>query len=113
MVKAKQQPDERSSPGAPLPMHTNKIPGQPQRSARSLWKPFLVGALTFCELLGVSSARHLQERPSDNEVPRIGHRNPAYLIEAKHGAVAAENKRCSDIGVQILQEGGNAVDAAI
>ncbi|KAH7923720.1 gamma-glutamyltranspeptidase [Leucogyrophana mollusca] len=40
-------------------------------------------------------------------------RNPAYLIEAQHGAVATENLRCSDIGVEILQEGGNAVDAAI
>ncbi len=40
-------------------------------------------------------------------------RNPAYLIKAEHGAVASENKRCSDIGVDILKEGGNAVDAAI
>ncbi|KAG0704532.1 gamma-glutamyltranspeptidase [Suillus ampliporus] len=40
-------------------------------------------------------------------------RNPAYLIEAEHGAVATENKRCSDIGVDVLKEGGNAVDAAI
>ena len=40
-------------------------------------------------------------------------RNPAYLITAKHGAVASENKRCSDIGVDILKGGGNAVDAAI
>lgn len=40
-------------------------------------------------------------------------RNPAYLIEAQHGAVASENERCSNIGVAILKEGGNAVDAAI
>jgi hypothetical protein len=40
-------------------------------------------------------------------------RNPAYLIEAKHGAVASENKRCSKIGVDVMKEGGNAVDAAI
>jgi gamma-glutamyltranspeptidase/glutathione hydrolase/leukotriene-C4 hydrolase len=40
-------------------------------------------------------------------------RNPAYLIKAHHGAVASENKRCSDIGVDALKEGGNAVDAAI
>ena len=31
----------------------------------------------------------------------------------KHGAVASENKRCSDIGVDVLKDGGNAVDAAI
>ncbi|OAX42511.1 gamma-glutamyltranspeptidase [Rhizopogon vinicolor AM-OR11-026] len=40
-------------------------------------------------------------------------RNPAYLIEAEHGAVASENQRCSNIGVDVLKEGGNAVDAAI
>jgi hypothetical protein len=40
-------------------------------------------------------------------------RNPAYLIRADHGAVATENERCSMIGVQVLKDGGNAVDAAI
>jgi hypothetical protein len=40
-------------------------------------------------------------------------RNPSFLVRARHGAVAAENKRCSDIGVDVLKEGGNAVDAAI
>lgn len=44
----------------------------------------------------------------------VGHtRNPAYLIHAQNGAVASENKRCSDIGVQVLKDGGNAVDAAV
>jgi hypothetical protein len=36
-----------------------------------------------------------------------------YLIEARHGAVASENHRCSVIGVDILKGGGNALDAAI
>lgn len=40
-------------------------------------------------------------------------RNPAYLIQARNGAVASENKRCSDIGVDVLKDGGNAVDTAI
>lgn len=40
-------------------------------------------------------------------------RNPAYLIQVHNGAVASENKRCSDIGVDVLKDGGNAVDAAI
>lgn len=44
---------------------------------------------------------------------RVVERNPAYLIEAKHGAVATENILCSDIGVDVLKEGGNAVDAAV
>ncbi|KIM30662.1 hypothetical protein M408DRAFT_289096 [Serendipita vermifera MAFF 305830] len=45
--------------------------------------------------------------------PFPGHRNPSYLIHATHGAVASESETCSKIGVGILREGGNAVDAAI
>ncbi|CAE6430634.1 unnamed protein product [Rhizoctonia solani] len=42
-----------------------------------------------------------------------GPRNPAYLIKAEHGAVASEAKVCSQIGVDVLKDGGNAIDAAI
>ena len=41
------------------------------------------------------------------------HRNPAYLIKAEHAAVASENSLCSNLGVQILKDGGNAVDSAV
>jgi hypothetical protein len=40
-------------------------------------------------------------------------RNPAYLIKAKSGAVASENILCSEIGVDVMKDGGNAVDAAV
>jgi len=40
-------------------------------------------------------------------------RNPAYLIKAKSGAVASENVLCSKIGVDVMKNGGNAVDAAV
>ncbi|KAF8906563.1 gamma-glutamyltranspeptidase [Gymnopilus junonius] len=50
---------------------------------------------------------------SPRNIPPHKHRNPAYLIHARNGAVASENKRCSDIGVNALKEGGNAVDAAV
>ncbi|KAI0630189.1 gamma-glutamyltranspeptidase [Trametes polyzona] len=40
-------------------------------------------------------------------------RNPAYLVRATNGAVASENELCSQIGVDILKDGGNAVDAAV
>ncbi|KAJ7462294.1 gamma-glutamyltranspeptidase-domain-containing protein [Mycena galericulata] len=39
--------------------------------------------------------------------------NPAFLIKARNGAVATENVLCSNLGVDILKAGGNAVDAAI
>ncbi|CAG8575136.1 7089_t:CDS:10, partial [Diversispora eburnea] len=39
-------------------------------------------------------------------------KNPDLII-AKHGAVASEIVNCSQFGVDVLKEGGNAVDAAI
>ncbi|KAF9932318.1 hypothetical protein FBU30_008425 [Linnemannia zychae] len=44
--------------------------------------------------------------------PSIEKNTPA-LIKAKHGAVATEEIHCSEIGVQVLKDGGNAVDAAV
>jgi gamma-glutamyltranspeptidase/glutathione hydrolase/leukotriene-C4 hydrolase len=52
--------------------------------------------------------RHLGAKEVDHSL-----RNPAYLIKANHGAIASENVLCSNIGVEILKEGGNAVDAAV
>ncbi|TEB06228.1 gamma-glutamyltranspeptidase [Coprinellus micaceus] len=40
-------------------------------------------------------------------------RNPSYLVKAQNGAVASENKICSELGVKVLREGGNAVDATV
>ncbi|KAG9321475.1 hypothetical protein KVV02_007274 [Mortierella alpina] len=40
-------------------------------------------------------------------------KNTPILIKAKNGAVATEEIHCSEIGVEVLKEGGNAVDAAI
>lgn len=40
-------------------------------------------------------------------------RNPAYRIKAKFGAVASENIICSELGVDVMKDGGNAVDAAV
>ena len=35
------------------------------------------------------------------------------LIRARNGAVASQHKLCSEIGVDVLKHGGNAVDAAV
>ncbi|WWC67679.1 gamma-glutamyltransferase [Kwoniella pini CBS 10737] len=41
-------------------------------------------------------------------------RNEAYLIQAQNGAVASEDKTCSDLGLSILKDkNGSAVDSAI
>ncbi|KAI8373067.1 gamma-glutamyltransferase [Radiomyces spectabilis] len=36
-----------------------------------------------------------------------------HMVEGTQGAVAVEAQECSDVGVDILKQGGNAVDAAI
>jgi hypothetical protein len=47
------------------------------------------------------------------EEANSGLRNPAFPIEVEHGAVASESVLCSELGVEVLKEGGNAVDAAV
>ncbi|KAJ9108666.1 hypothetical protein QFC20_003365 [Naganishia adeliensis] len=47
--------------------------------------------------------------PPPTDLPR----NDAYLIKAEKGAVASEDVDCSKMGVDVLKEGGNAVDAAV
>ncbi|PFH47245.1 hypothetical protein AMATHDRAFT_6968 [Amanita thiersii Skay4041] len=58
-------------------------------------------------LVHIREARFL---PSSNVIDGPTH---AQSIQARHGAVASENQRCSLIGVDILKAGGNAVDATI
>lgn len=40
-------------------------------------------------------------------------RNPSYLVTGWNGAVASEEARCSQIGLDVLKENGTATDAAI
>jgi gamma-glutamyltranspeptidase/glutathione hydrolase/leukotriene-C4 hydrolase len=99
-----------------LPLYTDggTIVLSQAKRLNSRWKPFLLGSITTC-LLFFFHSNYTQHYNTFYDVLnwRKGRRNPAYLIEAKHGAVAAENKRCSDIGVSIMKDGGNAVDAAV
>ncbi|KAF8210260.1 gamma-glutamyltranspeptidase [Mycena galopus ATCC 62051] len=67
-----------------------------------------VKVITFCVLFGLLF-RHWTTKPVHHGIGG----NPAYLIKAQNGAVATENILCSEIGVDVLKAGGNAVDAAI
>lgn len=95
-----------------LPVYTLEIPSKSQRSRRptlrllslTLLLLLLVSTLLFRHHIDSYLMRRDQTSPA---------RNPAYLIRAKYGAVASENKMCSDIGVATLKAGGNAVDAAV
>jgi gamma-glutamyltranspeptidase/glutathione hydrolase/leukotriene-C4 hydrolase len=83
----------------------NELSHSPRR------KPLLLGFIIVSSWVIFGSNPYLDYILRGNSLGES--RNPAYLIRAKHGAVASENKRCSDIGVNILKDGGNAVDAAI
>ena len=82
------------------------------RCRRRAWEALLVLLLL---IVSASGQRQIISHLFSTGAEEAGHslRNPAYLIKAKHGAVASENELCSNIGVEILKEGGNAVDAAV
>lgn len=95
---------------------TFPLNGSFEDDASSRGRTFLRGI--FCGVfvaLVISSAAFIQPiRPgSIIHPPVIPIRHPSYLIHADHGAVASENESCSIIGVEMLKQGGTAVDAAI
>lgn len=81
------------------------------------WKAILAISFAVCAILFVIIAAGIVVAvypiPGNGPHHLPGERNPSYLIHATRGAVASESETCSKIGVDILKEGGNAVDAAI
>src|SRR6266511_3013593 len=79
---------------------------------RTHYRPYALSFMTTLLL-----ALHVYINPGSSRTPvsanTLPQRNPSYLIRARNGAVASENRRCSVIGVDVLKDGGNAVDAAI
>jgi gamma-glutamyltranspeptidase/glutathione hydrolase/leukotriene-C4 hydrolase len=96
-----------------LPGHLEKrtFINHERHRGRRIWEALLILFLLVVTVT-FSGRRHVVHHLGTKEVDH-NHRNPAYLIKAKHGAVASENVLCSDIGVEIMKEGGNAVDAAV
>ncbi|TFK89119.1 gamma-glutamyltranspeptidase [Polyporus arcularius HHB13444] len=91
---------------------------RPQVS-RSIYHVVLVAACAGYLFYGLWSHPHLGSAlqsclagSSRTRVPSAS-KNPAYIIRATHGAVASENELCSQIGVNTMKAGGNAVDAAV
>ena len=67
---------------------------------------FLLWHCAFPErtLLGLLSKEFLGQATSKHRT---------ILIQARKGAVASQHKLCSEIGVDILKHGGNAIDATV
>lgn len=103
--------DLKGNKGTELPLHVEQpSSGTPRSTTR---RQSLLGAFVLLWILynALSDFRALYRWYT--RAPEASLRNPSYLIEATNGAVASENKRCSEIGVNIMKDGGNAVDAAI
>ena len=64
--------------------------------------------LTFLILLSLVGAPVSASARSINVLP--GFREP---VRAKHGIVASTNQLASQVGVDVMKRGGNAIDAAI
>ena len=92
-----------------------------ERSAR--WWSAVLGSLVLLVIIsvlgGIWASR--TERKGDSSVPDFtklpgpmpGLRNPNYLSSGENGGVSSEVGICSEIGVQVLREGGTATDAGI
>ncbi|KAK9101171.1 hypothetical protein Scep_024601 [Stephania cephalantha] len=50
----------------------------------------------------------LEHKPSEDQGVESNN-----VVESEHGVVAADDGRCSDIGVSVLRDGGNAIDATV
>lgn len=100
----------KTIPDDTLPLYTDDSRVS-DRQLPNPWKRIFLAFTSVCLFLVLVHSNPLSCL-SPTRPPAVT-RNPAYLITAEHGAVAAENKRCSDIGVHVLKDGGNAVDAAI
>ncbi|KAG0144777.1 hypothetical protein CROQUDRAFT_134178 [Cronartium quercuum f. sp. fusiforme G11] len=64
-------------------------------------------SITLIRLFSPSSSSESFNFPKRHE------RNPSYLVSGKNGAVASEELRCSQIGIDVLKDNGTATDAAI
>ncbi|KZP17923.1 hypothetical protein FIBSPDRAFT_864277 [Athelia psychrophila] len=100
------------TPPSLLPGHVESAQTRrPSRARATQLLRILAGLFLLASVgkyISLQCGHHLRSPGQSDHV-----QNPAYLIEAEHGAVAAENGRCSIMGVDVLKDGGNAVDAAV
>ncbi|KAI9635467.1 putative gamma-glutamyltranspeptidase 1 precursor [Dioszegia hungarica] len=103
-----------------------EVEGRQSRFTRTQLLLFLLFQVA-CFALGASLGKLLSSKDGNGKAkgplvppvwtlppPTGDRRNPAYLIKAHSGAVASEDKTCSEMGVAIMRDhDGTAVDAAV
>ncbi|KAK9099199.1 hypothetical protein Syun_026244 [Stephania yunnanensis] len=94
---------QRQGHGNPLLGYTET---QSWRRAFPVWASLAL-LLLACSILGQWGVQ-LEHKPSEDQGVESNN-----VVESEHGVVAADDGRCSDIGVSVLRDGGNAIDATV
>ena len=109
--------DEKTLPLFAAEAVTSKDPTRVERRRRlssRTWQGLVLVAVSISFLYVSCSTWSVEGNGRRHSCGTVScERNKAWLIRAKHGAVASENGLCSKVGVKTLKQGGNAVDAAI
>ncbi|CAN6880243.1 hypothetical protein Bca4012_080577 [Brassica carinata] len=69
--------------------------------------------LTLVSISGYCFSNNITVWLSREATNRHSHATRSDAVESENGVVAADDGRCSDIGVSVLRRGGHAVDAAV
>src|SRR5437868_12570087 len=74
---------------------------------RAICRAVVVGLFLTAWAGPTAQMAHAQRNATTGEIPRVP------LVAARHAMVATQETRATRIGVQVLERGGNAVDAAV
>lgn len=96
------------------PLVDNGINNPSERSIRRIVQTtFALLLATVIALACIFALSKLDNSRASLETGGRFQEDKGDIIEAEHGVVAADDERCSDIGIDMLREGGHAVDAAV
>ncbi|CAO3597520.1 unnamed protein product [Absidia cylindrospora] len=103
--------------------HTNPQQGlKEKRRSHYVVQSLVIGgiSLLICvSWLGLTTTTTKTQKVNNSNTARSTanslreHSFQGQLANGTHGAVAVETQECSDVGVEVLRQGGNAVDSAI
>src|ERR1700719_1514911 len=87
------------------------------RTARASRRPFMkfafAGTVIALFLMAVSSAYTSDTRPLPGDRPAANPHSTRSVSMGRHGMIATSQPLASAAGLKVLQDGGNAIDAAV